>query len=51
VFASSFAAALELVREGEVELHQQEPFSPLFFRKRPPQPISDAVTAPDLQAE
>jgi segregation and condensation protein A len=51
VFASSFAAALELVREGEVELHQQEPFSPLFFRKRPPQPISDAMTAPDLQAE
>src|SRR5260370_28157337 len=24
VFASSFAAALELVREGEVELHQKE---------------------------
>jgi len=32
VFASSFAAALELVREGAVELHQQEPFAPLFFR-------------------
>jgi segregation and condensation protein A len=44
ILASSFAAALELVREGEVELHQQEPFAPLYFRKRPPQPASDAVT-------
>jgi len=42
VFASSFAAALELVREGEVELHQKEAFAPLFFRKRPPQAVSDA---------
>jgi segregation and condensation protein A len=47
VFASSFAAALELVREGAVELHQQEAFAPLFFRKRPPQPTPDAMTAPD----
>ena len=47
VFASSFAAALELVREGQVELHQQEPFAPLFFRKRPPQPAPDAMSAPD----
>jgi segregation and condensation protein A len=51
VFASSFAAALELVREGEMELHQQEAFAPLYFRKRPPQPVSDAMTAPDLPAE
>jgi segregation and condensation protein A len=51
VFASSFAAALELVREGEVELHQKEAFAPLFFRKRPPQPVSDAMTAPDQPAE
>lgn len=51
VFASSFAAALELVREGEVELHQKEPFAPLYFRKRPPQPVSDAMTAPDLSGE
>src|SRR6202045_753850 len=46
VFASNFAAALELVREGEVELHQQEAFAPLYFRKRQPQPVSDAMTAP-----
>src|SRR6202158_285514 len=51
VFASSFAAALELVREGAVELHQKEAFAPLYFRKRPPQPVSDAMTAPDLPAE
>ena len=34
VRASSFAAALELVREGRVELHQQEAFAPLYLRKR-----------------
>jgi segregation and condensation protein A len=51
VFASSFAAALEMVREGEVELHQKEAFAPLYFRKRAPQPGSDAMTAPDLSTE
>jgi len=51
VFASSFAAALELVREGEMELNQKEAFAPLFFRKRPPQPVSGAMTAPDLSTE
>src|SRR6476619_6864667 len=51
VFASSFAAALEMVREGEVELHQKQAFAPLYFRKRPPQSASDAMTAPDLPAE
>jgi segregation and condensation protein A len=50
VFASSFAAALELVREGQMELNQKEAFAPLYFRKRPPQPASDAMTAPDLPA-
>jgi segregation and condensation protein A len=34
VFASSFAAALELVREGHADLHQKEPFAPIFVRKR-----------------
>jgi segregation and condensation protein A len=51
VFASSFAAALEMVREGAVELHQKEAFAPLYFRKRPPQSAYDAMTAPDLPAE
>jgi len=47
VFASSFAAALELVREGAVDLHQQEAFAPLYFRKRTTPLVMDAVTAPD----
>jgi segregation and condensation protein A len=50
VFASSFAAALELVREGGMELNQSEAFAPLYFRKRPGQP-SGATTAPDLTVE
>src|ERR1700761_9132010 len=47
VFASSFAAALELVREGEMELNQKEAFAPLYFRKRPPQAAGTAA-APEL---
>ena len=50
VFASSFAAALEMVREGQVDLHQKEAFAPLYFRKRPSQ-TSDAMAAPNLPAE
>jgi len=34
VLASSFAAALELIREGELEAHQQAAFSPLYLRKK-----------------
>jgi segregation and condensation protein A len=34
VLASCFAAALELVREGRLEAHQQGAFTPLFLRKR-----------------
>jgi segregation and condensation protein A len=48
VFASSFAAALELVREGEMELNQKEAFAPLYFRKRPPQA---AMPASDMTVE
>jgi len=36
VRASSFASALELVREGVAEIHQQEAFAPLYMRKRVP---------------
>src|SRR6195952_5702477 len=50
VFASSFAAALELVREGEMELNQKEAFAPLYFRKRQPQ-ASGGMSAPDLSVE
>ena len=34
VFASSFASALELVREGTAEIHQKSSFSPIYMRKR-----------------
>ena len=50
VFASSFAAALELVREGQMELNQKAAFAPLYFRKRPPQ-AAGAMSAPDLTVE
>jgi segregation and condensation protein A len=33
IFASSFASALELVREGVADIHQQGPFAPLYMRK------------------
>lgn len=32
--ASSFAASLELVREGHMEVRQHEPFAPLYMRQR-----------------
>ncbi len=47
IFASSFAAALELVREGEMELNQKQAFAPLYFRKRPPQ-AAVAAGVPDV---
>jgi segregation and condensation protein A len=34
MLASSFAASLELAREGHIELHQQQAFAPLFMRQR-----------------
>lgn len=34
MIASSFASALELVREGSLELHQDRPLGPLYLRKR-----------------
>ena len=34
VMASSFAAVLEMVREGAVEMHQHQAFAPIFLRKR-----------------
>jgi segregation and condensation protein A len=34
VFASSFTATLELVRDGSVEIQQEAPFTPLWLRRR-----------------
>jgi segregation and condensation protein A len=53
VRASSFASVLELVREGQAEIHQHEPFAPIYLRKRQPSPaaaVSDeAPSAPETQ--
>jgi segregation and condensation protein A len=34
VLASSFGATLEMAREGLIELRQDEPFAPIYMRKR-----------------
>ena len=34
VRASSFASSLELVRQGQIDIRQTEPFGPLFMRRR-----------------
>jgi segregation and condensation protein A len=42
VFASSFAAVLELVREGVVDMHQHAPFAPIYLRKHAPvEPVGE----------
>ena len=38
VLASSFAASLEMAREGEIEMHQQSAFAPIYLRQRRPAP-------------
>jgi segregation and condensation protein A len=38
VFASSFAATLEMVREGVIEVHQHAAFAPIYLRKRAASP-------------
>lgn len=48
VMASSFAAALELVREGTLDLSQKEAFAPLYFRKHIVQPVQ---VEPEVPAE
>jgi segregation and condensation protein A len=45
VLASSFAAALEMIREGRLEAHQQGAFSPLYLRKKPDGAASQSGTA------
>jgi segregation and condensation protein A len=42
VRASSFAATLELVREGLLEVNQQKAFAPIYVRKRPADSASSA---------
>jgi len=50
VVASSFAAALELVREGRLEMHQQKAFAPLYVRK-PSVPAAQDGAAQDGVAQ
>jgi segregation and condensation protein A len=47
VFASSFASALEMVREGHAEIHQKSSFSPIYLRKR----IGAVARAPSHDAQ
>lgn len=42
--ASSFAATLELVREGHIEIRQHEAFAPLYMRSRPKGPALKEVS-------
>jgi segregation and condensation protein A len=42
--ASSFAATLEMVREGQVEIRQHEAFAPLYMRNRQQKPKAIEVT-------
>ena len=48
VRASSFAATLELVREGRLELHQQAAFAPLYVRKRQEQRSGGVEWNPEM---
>jgi segregation and condensation protein A len=36
VLASSFAATLELIREGQIEVNQHAAFAPIFLRRKRP---------------
>jgi segregation and condensation protein A len=47
VRASTFAATLELVREGRIEVHQHAAFAPLYVRKRRDQDQTGAALTPD----
>jgi segregation and condensation protein A len=41
--ASSFAASLEMVRDGSVEIRQHEPFAPIYLRERQPAALQTAA--------
>ncbi|MBA8880791.1 segregation and condensation protein A [Phyllobacterium myrsinacearum] len=46
VLASSFAASLEMVREGHVEIQQTGAFKPIFLRDRAPRPAEKTGQPP-----
>ena len=43
VRASSFTASLELVRDGQIELRQEQAFRPIYLRRRAGQPDSQGL--------
>jgi len=43
VRASSFAATLELVREGRVDMNQQKAFAPIYVRKRQSKSVTNSA--------
>jgi segregation and condensation protein A len=43
-FAATFAASLEMVRDGKVDLRQEQTFGPIFLRPRAPE-ADDEVSA------
>jgi len=45
IFASSFASALELVREGIADIHQQGAFAPIYMRKRQAETPHPAISS------
>lgn len=46
VFASTFAATLELVREGVAEVHQHSAFAPIYVRKRVVDAAPEGIVPP-----
>ncbi len=51
VFASSFASALELVREGVIDLHQKQAFAPIYFRKHTADAAAEQAATPQAPVE
>lgn len=48
--ASSFAASLEMVREGRLEIRQDGAFSPIYIRQGPKPLTASAIAAMEAQA-
>ena len=51
MFASSFASALELVREGVIDLHQKQAFAPIYFRRHAGDAAADQAETPQVPVE
>jgi segregation and condensation protein A len=47
--AATFAASLELARNGRIELRQEGTFAPIYLRRANRRDDLEPATAPDLQ--